>query len=133
MVDNLLQKRRNYGLIYSTLLNFTRRSQALMGEYREIHSYNREHTPWYNDRVFSFVRWKDEERLIIVSNFDARDTFGFELQLPRRDPEFWNLRDGAYQLKDQLTGRSLELSFRIVRLKPGWILDPLESLILKFE
>ncbi len=38
---------------YSTLLNFTLKSQALTGEYREIHSFNREHTEWYNDRVFS--------------------------------------------------------------------------------
>ena len=53
-----------------------------MGGYREIHSYNRRDTEWYNDRLFSFVRWKGDERLIIVSNFDPDDTFGFELQLP---------------------------------------------------
>ncbi len=58
---------------YTRLLNFTIQSQALTGETQEIHSHNRKHTEWYNDRIFSYTRWKGEERLIIVVNFDASD------------------------------------------------------------
>ncbi len=41
---------------YKRLLNFTIGSDALMGEYQDIHYYNRDHTEYYNYRVLSFVR-----------------------------------------------------------------------------
>lgn len=118
---------------YATLLNFTRESKALMGQYLEIHSHNREFTEWYNDRVFSFVRWKDNDRLVIVSNFDARDRFGFELQLPAHVLRAWNLGDGTYQLRDLFSDRILELSVSGDIAKTRVDLDPLESYILILE
>ena len=118
---------------YSKLLNFTLKSRALMGEYREIHSFNRENTEWYNDRVFSFVRWKDDEHLIIVSNFDANDTFGFELQLPADLFRAWNLSDGNYKLTDHFSGRNMELSVSGNMAKTRVDIAPLESYILILE
>ena len=115
---------------YRTLLNFTRNSAALTGSYREIHSHNRAHTEWYNDRVFSYVRWKGSDRLLIVANFDAADGFGFELQVPAEVILAWELPDGSYTLQDQLTQRLLELQ---VTQGAGTVridLVPLESLIL---
>ncbi|MFO7668288.1 MAG: hypothetical protein R6W31_01390, partial [Bacteroidales bacterium] len=126
-------KEKELRAFYSKLLNFTLNSRALMGEYREIHTYNRKHTPRYNDRVFSFVRWKDEERLIIVSNFDASDSSGFELQLPRDMVELWNLAEGSHQLKDQLSGHNLELIVSGITATTRVDIGPLESYILKFE
>ncbi len=118
---------------YRKLLNFTLESQALTGEYQEIHSYNRTHTEWYNDRVFSYARWKDEERLIIITNFDANDTFGFELQLPENLIGTWNLHDGVYVLEDQLGDRTMELHVKKGKAETRIDLDPLESLILRLN
>jgi hypothetical protein len=70
---------------YKRLLNFSTKSTALMGDYREIHSFNRQNTEWYNDKVFSFVRWSDDEKLLIISNFNGDENYGFELQNPIRD------------------------------------------------
>ncbi len=118
---------------YSRLLNFSKDSAALSGEYMEIHSFNRAHTEWYNDRVFSYARWKDEERLIIVCNFDARDRFGFELQLPPQLQANWSLQQGRHLLSDMLSDFQgqllLEGSYAHVRID----LAPLQSLILKLE
>ena len=118
---------------YATLLNFTRKSKALMGEYSEIHSFNRQHTQWYNDRVFSFVRWKEKERLIIVSNFDAANSYGFELRLPAHILRAWNLGDGTYQFRDIFSNRVLELSVSGETAKTRVDLGPLESYILILE
>ncbi len=118
---------------YSRLLNFALQSKALTGEYREIHRHNRAHTEWYNDRVFSWVRWKDEEKLILVVNFDASERYGFELELPEEVTRLWNLHEGSHRLQDQLSERSLELQVTGSR---AWVrvdLDPLESLILSVE
>ncbi len=56
---------------YKRLLNFTINSSALTGNYQDIHHFNRQNTEWYNDKVLSFVRWSDDEKLIVISNFNA--------------------------------------------------------------
>lgn len=129
----LTEEEKRLNEFYTRLLNFTKNSPALTGEYREIHHYNREHTPYYNDRVFSFVRWKENEHLIIVTNFDARNGFGFELQLPRDLIETWKLEEGSYQLADQLSDQELELHMRDGYAEIRIDLEPLQSFILKLK
>lgn len=119
---------------YKRLLNFTIRSRALMGNYMELHSFNREHTEWYNHRVFTFARWSDSEKLIVVSNFDAQDTFGFNLGLPPDLIEKWQLKDGDYLLTDQLFGEATA----VLKVKNGNArmrvdIQPLESFIFRLE
>ncbi|WP_299527408.1 alpha-amylase family glycosyl hydrolase [uncultured Lutibacter sp.] len=117
---------------YKRLLNFSINSSALMGEYKEIHYYNKDNTENYNHRVFSFVRWSAEEKLIIISNFDDNVTYDFDLKIPKDIISTWNLTDGTYKLTEQLDGElssnlTVENGKGIIKLK----LEPLASLILK--
>ena len=119
---------------YQRLLNFTINSNALMGAYEEIHSYNRENTENYNHRVFSYTRWSDDEKLIIISNFDRNESYEFDLKLPTAVIEAWGLKEGVYQLTDQIYNKVfseliVENNTGVIRIK----LNPLESLILKLE
>jgi len=118
---------------YKTLLSFSAHSEALLGEYREIHFFNRENTDEYSDKVFSFVRWKGDERLIIVSNFEEKE-HTFQLKIDDETLEKLGLEDGIYQLIDQLSGKDdLQL---IVKKGQGSIdldLPGLESYILKVK
>ncbi|WP_343329572.1 alpha-amylase family protein [Polaribacter staleyi] len=119
---------------YKRLLNFTITSDALMGEYQDIHHFNRQHTEWYNERVLSFVRWSDDEKLIVVSNFNAHDTYGFDLGLPQDIIEKWSLKDGEYQLEDQLYkeyASTLKVENGEARVRVD--VKPLESFILKIK
>ncbi|MEN8124289.1 MAG: alpha-amylase family glycosyl hydrolase [Bacteroidota bacterium] len=119
---------------YKRLLNFTINSSALMGDYREIHYYNRDHTENYNHRVFSFVRWSEDEKLIIISNFDTDKSYEFDLKLPESIITAWNLKNEKYQLTDQLYGQLttvLDVENGIGQMKIK--LEPLESLILKLH
>lgn len=116
---------------YRRLLRFILGSEAVMGAFREIHSYNREHTEWYNDRVFSFARWSGKERLIIVSNFDEREVFGFELKLPGDLVSAWELGEGTIRLEDQLGKGTHDLIVSADRALVRLDLGPLESVILK--
>ena len=119
---------------YVRLLNFTISSPALMGAYQEIHFYNKDHTPNYDHRVLSYLRWSDEEKLIIVSNFDKEKNYAFTLRIPEHILSTWNLNESQYFLVEQLYQlRKLVLS---VRNGIGFIdiqLNPLESLILKLR
>ncbi len=116
---------------YKRLLSFSTRSSALMGKYKEIHSINRASTEAYDDKVFSFVRWSDSEQLIICSNFKADEAMAFELQLPKALIKQWQLKEGEYQLTDQLYGGTNQLSIKdgmgIVKMN----LSPLQSYIYK--
>ncbi|WP_343488039.1 alpha-amylase family protein [Allomuricauda sp. d1] len=119
---------------YKRLLNFAINSEALMGEYQEIHYYNKAHTEGYDHRVFSFVRWSKKERLIIISNFDAEKRYEIDLKLPDEVVSKWKLSDGDIQLKEMLYGKKEAL----LQVKDGkgnieLNLAPLESFILKLE
>jgi len=126
----LSDREHDLNAFYTRLLNFTLNSHALTGEYREIHSYNRENTKGYNDRLFSFLRWKGEDRLLIVCNFDAAETFSFDLRIPAEIIHAWGLIEGNYPLKNVLGNQRLELVVSEGKASTRIDIAPLESLIL---
>jgi len=109
---------------YRRLMNFSAKSAALLGEYQ--------HLPSDDDRAFAFARWNDDERLVVVSNFDSDSARDLELHIPAEVIESWQLRDGHYMLDEQLYRRNHaqlivdngEGQFRIS-------LEPLGSAVLK--
>lgn len=119
---------------YKRLLNFTINSDALVGDYADIHLYNREHVKNYTDKVLSFVRWSDSEKLIVISNFDSENGFEFDLKIPNNLISSLGLEEGDYMVKDQLY---MQFKSELVVSKgQGEIrikLAPLESLILKVQ
>lgn len=101
----LAQEEKELRDFYKRLLTFTRDSKALMGGYEDIHYFNRDHTENYNYRVLSYVRWQEDERLVIISNFDANDSYSFELKIPNSIIQEWGLKEGSsYDLEDALYG-----------------------------
>lgn len=119
---------------YKRLLNFTIKSPAMAGNYAEIHSFNRANTEWYNDRVFSYIRWSHDQRLIIITNFDTEQSFGFELQLPTSVLDLWELSEGTYELEEKLYGQAkTKLHASSGQAKIRVDLKPLESWILEIK
>jgi hypothetical protein len=119
---------------YKRLLNFTRSSPALMGAYADMHTWNRHHTPGYNEKLFSFVRWSKDQKLIVFSNFSDHAGFSGNLQVPGHIIKDWGLNDGTYRLKDELYGEAV--ATMQVTGGEGRIqltLQPLESLILLLQ
>ncbi|WP_228526633.1 MULTISPECIES: alpha-amylase family glycosyl hydrolase [unclassified Flavobacterium] len=87
---------------YKRLLNFSINSSALMGSFQEIQSVNRQNNAGYDESIYSYVRWSENQKLIIVTNFSSEKTSEFDLKIPSDIISKWNLKDGEYQLKDQL-------------------------------
>ena len=119
---------------YKRLLNFTITSSALTGDYKDIHQFNRKHTKNYTDKILSYVRWSRDEKLIIISNFDAEETYKFNLKIPETIIESWKIKDGNYKMSDVL----YQQFSSILKVKNGFgnisiQLNPLESLILKIQ
>jgi glycosidase len=89
---------------YKRLLNFTIKSEALMGKFQEIQSLNRQGSSTYGQNVYSFVRWSANEKLIIVSNLSPNTNEMFDLKIPADVIKEWKLKDGTYLLTEQLYG-----------------------------
>ncbi len=119
---------------YRRLLNFTIQSEALMGEYRDIHYYNKEQTEGYDHRIYSFVRWSENEHLIIVSNFEADRGYEIDLKLPPEVVEAWNLKASSYPMEEMLYGTVMpELEIRDGQGQVHLKLGPLESAIFRLK
>ena len=129
----LSDSEKELNLFYKNLLSFSAHSSALMGEYKEIHLYNRQNTEGYTDKVFSFVRWNGDDRLIVVSNFEDVP-HKFQLRLDEKTVKALELTDGLYNLTDQLgNGRELVLEVKNGKGKVELALPGLESFILKMD
>jgi glycosidase len=119
---------------YKRLLNFTVSSPALMGKYREIQHFNREKSLLYSEKIFSFVRWGESQKLIISANFDADKTYDFDLLIPEEIVKTWNLKDGNYTLTDHLNvagKQQLQVTNGLGKIKLS--MKPLTSFILEIN
>jgi len=128
------QEEKDLRDFYKRLLNFTINSTALASNYQDLHTFNRANTENYTDKVLSFARWSDDEKLVIVSNFEAEKSYEFELKIQEEIIRSWNLEDGSYPLLDQLYGNfSSELKVKDQKGSIQIKLDPLGSFILKIN
>ncbi|WP_276169124.1 alpha-amylase family glycosyl hydrolase [Zobellia alginiliquefaciens] len=118
---------------YRRLLSFTVNSSALMGAYQDIHFYNKDHTEYYNHHVLSYVRWSENEKLIVISNFNASDWFGFELKLPENIVQEWQLSEGEYTITDALYGVEKTLKVANGSAQVRIDINPLESFIFSVK
>ena len=118
---------------YRRLMSFSASNPALTGDYAEIHSFNRaEDNGAYNDKVFSFVRWRDDQRLVVISNFDAQSSYDLEVRIPADIIAAWHLVDGRYMLDEQLYRRNhAQLIVDKGRGRLRITLQPLASAVLK--
>lgn len=127
----LTKEEHNLRDFYKRLLNFTVQSDALMGEYQDIHYFNKDHSEGYDHRVLSFVRWSANEKLIIISNFEVDDSRVFELKIPEEVISKWNLNEGLYEIEDTLYGTKKSLKVENGIGKVDIVLNPLQSFIFK--
>ncbi|MGB5720172.1 MAG: alpha-amylase family glycosyl hydrolase, partial [Woeseiaceae bacterium] len=103
----LSDKEKDLRDFYRRLMTFSAENPAIRGDYAEIHGYNRElGNSAYNDRVFSFVRWQGNERLVVLSNFDAAKPYDLEVRIPAAIIAAWAISDGRYMLDEQLYRRN---------------------------
>jgi len=117
---------------YKRLMRFSAENEAMQGAYAEIHTANRAANNDYDGRLFSFVRWSDAERLIIISNFSDTASYGLTLTVPPEIISEWQLGPGRYELDELLYG--VNASELVVDTGKGLLhveLEPLESAVFR--
>lgn len=117
---------------YKRLLNFTIKSDALMGEFLSLQEDNLGANLGYDFGLYSFVRWSEKEKLVIITNFNQNTAVNCEVIVPADVVKKMNLKDGSFVLKDQLYGNSqseLKISNGVGKFKLS--IQPGESFIYK--
>jgi len=128
----LSQEEKDLRDFYKRLLNFSINSSALMGNFQEIQTANRNITPGYDIAIYSYTRWSDTQKLIIVTNFYSSASSNFELRIPADIIQKWNLKDGTYTITDQLYHKnSVQLRVENGEGKAQISIAPSESFIFQ--
>jgi len=122
---------RNY---YSEVLNFTRNSPALMGEYLELHSFNRHENPIYGNKAFAFARWDENQKLIVITNFDANQSVKTVLKFSPELLQAWSLQVGEREVQEVMFGKK-KTKLRVTSEGAEIDLDfgPLESAVFEIR
>lgn len=130
----LSQDEKDLRDFYKRLLNFSINSSALMGKFEEIQTINRQSTQDYDEGIYTYTRWSDSQKLIIVTNFSWLTTSKFELKIPADIIQKWNLKDGTYTITDQLYHKKTT-QLRVVNGegKAQISIDPSESFIFQLQ
>lgn len=119
---------------YKRLLNFTINSSALMGNFEEIQTVNRQNNENYDALLYSYARWSESQKLIVVANFSSEKGSEFDLKVPSSLISKWNLKDGEYHLKDQLyKDKTFVLKVQNGQGEAKISIEPSESLILELK
>ncbi len=118
---------------YKRLLNFTIQSPAAPSKFRDFQKENRP-VQGYDGWVYSFARWSDAQKLVVVTNFSPTATSMFELRIPDELVSAWGLRDGNYVLSERLYARKPVL-LKVANGKATAVMTvkPLESFIFELQ
>lgn len=127
----LTEPERTLRKYYVDLLSFSATSSALRGKFIELHSLNLKRSTTYNEQLFSFIRWDEKQKIIVISNFSKTKSFDIDLEIPVEIIKQWDLKVGDHLLEDILTKTESVLKVRKNLAKIHFILKPLDSKILK--
>ncbi len=126
----LSDKEKSLRDFYIRLMNLSASSSAFNGGYMDLHRFNRSQTENYDGRLMSYARWSDEEKVIVIANYDTQKQYTFDLKLPTSLVSKWNLATGEYKIFDRLYGeieKKLIVTDKNASLKVD--LQPLQSYI----
>jgi hypothetical protein len=125
---------------YVKLLHLSRKKAFSEGYFYDLHPHNRYFTEGYTGKTYAFLRFKDEEQYIVVTNFDAENRAAFNLKIPRTALQAMGLpEEQRYQASDQLLSEQTAWfeGSKVVISEGNYgipiILQPLESCIFSIS
>lgn len=127
----LTPKQRDLRHFYKTLLNLSASEAVFKGEYVELHTTNKS-TPGYENSTYAFARFNEHDRVLVVSNFDAKNTQNFSLTLPHTLLEKLKLNAGQYPAIDLLNHQKSVLFVTDSKAEIAITLAPLDSVVYRF-
>ena len=133
----LNEEQRQLRQSYRQLLNLAHQEAIAEGHFYDLHPHNRNHSEGYSDKVYAFLRFTDQQKLLVVANLSI-EAQSFSLKIPRAAGQAMNLSDGNYRLNDIfLTDTTFTVPGEVVANEgAGGIslqLGPLQSFVFEIE
>ena len=133
----LSEEQRQIRDFYQKLLNIAHKEAIAQGHFYDLYHHNRMYSPGFDESIYPFLRFTDDERLLVVTNFDPEHTYEFTLKIPQTAIEAMNMTEEAYQLQDIFqSDTSLVLDTQEVIVNEGaegipMTLAPLQSCVFQ--
>ncbi|MCH1930038.1 alpha-amylase family protein [Shewanella sp. A25] len=124
---------------YQKLLHLSTTEPALLGEYISLDNINRTLThTGYDSSTFAFARNQtvagdnkgQGQKLIIISNFSAKESKNLNVRIPKALIAHWQLTDGEYPLVDLLENHHANLTVKDGEANIVLVVNPLASAVL---
>ena len=114
---------------YETVMHIAATHPAATGDYVSLHQSSLSGESDYSEKQLAFARWQGDDKLIIVSNFDAENTVSLNIVLPPPLQQSWAV-NSPLELTDLLTGRTLTSIYTDQQASVALSLPPLGSAVL---
>lgn len=76
-------KQKELRQYYLELLNFCTQNEAIVsGRFYDLQEAN-QNTPGYSNKVYGYIRFTENQRLLVVTNFDTQNLAAFKLKIPQ--------------------------------------------------
>ena len=99
----LSEEQRQLRQFYRQLLTLAHEEAVAEGALYDLYPYNYVHTAGFTNQVYAFLRFTDEQKLLVVTNLDARHEQRFALKIPPAALEAMRLsEEETYALQDIL-------------------------------
>ena len=126
-------KSKELRAFYKTLLNFSNSNSALLGNYADLHTYNRQFESNYSHKDYSFIRWDGTKRVLVITNFDQLNGNQYQLRIPKEIMDKLGVSSTTIPMTDVLNvSRNLTLEIDENGGLVSVDIQPLESMILTF-
>ena len=105
---------------YQDILSFCKNEEAITkGKLLNLDKFNREHHPDYADPIYSFIRYTEESKFLILVNF-ADHPVVCSISVPEKVQNKINV-NSPVQLADYYNGNQYHLKNDLIKLDiPGW-------------
>jgi hypothetical protein len=105
-----------------------------MGAYQDLHRYNRSKNPDYTDKTFAYARWDEEQKLLVVTNFDENQSVNTVLHLSPELLKAWNLKLGNWEIQEVLFGKkTTQIRVDTQGAQIDLVLGPWESAVFEVK
>ena len=97
----LSEEQRQLRQFYQQLLNLAHEEAIAEGAFYDLYPHNHAHTDGFTHQTYAFLRFTDRQKLLVVTNLDAKHEQHFALKIPRVALEAMGLsEEGTYELRD---------------------------------
>ena len=135
--EHLSESQQQLRRFYQQLLTLAHEEAIAKGNFYDLYPHNRTYTQGFGDQVYAFLRFTQEQKLLIVTNLDAHHEQRFALKIPRTALQAMGLTEEAryrghdiFQSDTTLTFQASEVCINEGDYGIPLTLAPLQSLVL---